>query len=299
MDWNDLKFVLEVRRSGSALAAASRLGVNQSTVMRRVAQIEAFLGVALFERKQSGYVPTLNGLCAAETGERIEQEVCDLQSAMAAAQRALAGTVRLTASELLANSIITPCLLSFQKLNPGVHVELIADDRRLNLARGEADIALRAGSRPEGAGIVMRRMPGAAWALYCSRAYATEHGMPRSREEIRDHAIIGMEGRMAQIPGPQWLSDAATGAQIRFRSNSLVNLASNLRAGLGVATLPCIVGDSESELVRCFPPPPELEAELWLIVREDLRSTPHIRAFADYLAAYLHSIRDQLAGRRP
>ncbi len=296
MHWDDLRFVLEVRRLGSALAAAAKLGVNQSTVTRRIAQVEARLGVELFERKQSGYVPTSSGLSAAEAAERIEREVCGLLSTVAAAQRALNGTVRFTASELLANFMIASCLRPFQKLNPGIRVELIADDRRLDLARGEADIALRAGSRPDGVGIVMRRMPDSAWTVYCSRAYAEEHGMPRSREEIRNHEIIGMEGPVGQIPGPRWLSEAAPGGQIRFRSNSLVNLVSNLRAGLGVATLPCIVGDRESDLVRCFAPPPELEAEMWLILREELKSAPHIRAFADYLAGYLHSIRAQPAG---
>src|SRR5262245_48810153 len=141
MNWDDLRFVLEVRRSGSALAAAGKLGVNQSTVMRRIAQIESDMGVELFERKQSGYVPTVSGVCVAEAAERIEREVLDLENAMAAEQRALTGVVRLTSSELLANYVIAPCLLSFQKLNPGVRVELIAEDRRLNLARGEADIA--------------------------------------------------------------------------------------------------------------------------------------------------------------
>ena len=299
MDWDDLRFVLAVRRSGSALGAAAKLGVNQSTVTRRIARIEGDLGVDLFERKQSGYLPTPYGVSVAETAERMEAEVHDLRNAIAATQRALTGTVRLTTSEMLANHLVAPCLLSFQKLHPGIRVELIADDRRLDLARGEADIALRAGSRPEGPGIVMRRMPSPAWAVYCSRAYADEHGMPTSREDIRNHAIVGMDGPMAQIPGPRWIDDAAPGVEIRFRSNSLTNLLSNLRAGLGVATLPCIVGDSEPSLVRCFPPPPELEAEMWLIVREELKSAPHVRAFADYLAAYLHSIRARLAGAPP
>jgi DNA-binding transcriptional LysR family regulator len=278
------------------LAAAGKLGVNQSTVMRRIVQAEGALGVELFERKQSGYVATPVGLCVAEAAERVEREVRDLRNAMAATQRALAGTVRITSSELLTSFVIAPCLHAFHKFNPGVRVELIADDRRLDLARGEADIALRANSRPEGGGIVMRRMPAAGWAVYCSRAYAEERGTPGSREDIRDHEIIGMDGPMAQLPGPRWLCDAVPGAQVRFRSNSLMNLISNLRAGLGVATLPCIAGDTERDLVRCFAPPPELESELWLVVREDLKSTPHIRAFADYLAAYLHSIRAQLAG---
>ena len=299
MNWDDLRFVLEVYRSGSALAAAGKLGVNQSTVMRRIAQAEEVLGVELFERKQSGYVATPHGLCVADAAERMEREVRGLVSAVAAAQRQLTGVARVTVSELLANFIISPCLLSFQKLHPGVHVEVIADDRLFDLARGEADIALRAGPQPEGAGIVMRRMPSMAWAVYCSRTYANERGMPTSREEIREHEIVGMEGAMAQIPGPSWLDEVAPGARVRFRSNSFVNLVSNLRAGLGVATLPCIAGDSEPDLVRCLPPPPELDYEMWLIVREDLKSAPHIRAFADYLAAYLHSIRAKLAGTLP
>jgi DNA-binding transcriptional LysR family regulator len=264
--------------------------------MRRIEHIEKGLGVQLFERRQSGYFPTHHGSLAADTAERIEVEVRDLQSAIAAARRVLTDTVRLTTNEILANRIVAPWLQSFQKLHPGVRIELVADDRRLNLARGEADIALRASSRPEGAGIVVRRMPGLAWAVYCSRTYGDEHGMPTSREDIRNHAVVGMDGRLAKLPGPRWINAAALDTQVRFRSNSLTNLVSNLRAGLGVATLPCIVGDSEPELVRCFLPPPELEAEMWLIVREDLKSALQIRAFADHLAAYLHSIRAQLAG---
>jgi DNA-binding transcriptional LysR family regulator len=120
--------------------------------------------------------------------------------------------------------------------------------------------------------------------------------MPTSREQVRRHAVVGLEGRLAKLPGPQWIKAAARDTRVRFRSNSLTNLVSNLRAGLGVATLPCIVGDGEPELVRCFPPPPELEAEMWLIVREGSKSAPQIRAFADNLAAYLQSIRAPLAG---
>jgi DNA-binding transcriptional LysR family regulator len=296
MDWDDLRFVLAVRRAGSALAAAQALGVNQSTVMRRIDHIEETLGIALFERKQSGYRATAQGIAVAETAACVEAAIGDLRRAIAAEQRTLAGTVRFTTSETLANHVVTPFLPLFQKTHPNVRIELFADDRRLDLARGEADVALRAGSRPDGARIVMRRMPDAAWSVYCSKAYADEHGAPASRADIVRHAILGMEGQMATLPGPRWIAEAAPNAEIRFRSNSLVNLVSNLRAGLGVASLPCFVGDAEPELVRCFPPPPELNSEMWLIVREDLRSVPHIRAFADFLAAYLLSIRARMAG---
>jgi hypothetical protein len=109
-----------------------------------------------------------------------------------------------------------------------------------------------------------------------------EHGAPASREEIARHEIIGMDGRMALLPGPQWLKAAAPNNESRFSSNRLMNLVYNFRAGLGVATLPCIIGDAEPDLMRCFAPPPKLLSEFWLIVREEVKSAPHVRAFADF-----------------
>jgi DNA-binding transcriptional LysR family regulator len=296
MDWDDLRFVLAVRRAGSALGAAKELCVNQSTVVRRIAQIEERLGLDLFERKQSGYVVTCHGIAAADAAERIEAEVRALEHELNAAKRGAAKIVRLTTSEALAYRAVAPFLREFQKLHPDVRIELITDDRRLDLARGEADVALRGGSTPEGAGIVARRLPQTAWALYCSQGYAAEHGAPASREEIARHEIIGMDGRMALLPGPQWLKAAAPNNECRFSSNSLMNLLYNLRAGLGVATLPCMIGDAEPDLMRCFPPPPELLSEFWLIVREEVKSAPHVRAFADFLAERLYEARPNLHG---
>ncbi len=296
MDWDDLRFVLAVWRTGSTLGAARALGVNQSTVMRRVAHIEETLGVELFERKQSGYRPTPQGVCVGETAERLDAQIRELENAIAVVRRSLAGTIRLTTSESIANRLVPPCLQAFHKLQPGVRVDVVADDRRLDLARGEADIALRGGSRPEGTGIVMRRLPDAGWTVYCSKAYAAEHGVPASRDQISDHAILGMEGKLAELPGPRWIAAAAPHAEIRFRCNSLTNAVSHLRTGLGIAALPCFVGDAEPDLQRCFPPPPELNSEMWLLLREDLKTVPHIRAFVDFVTSYMHSIRAQLAG---
>lgn len=297
MDWDDLRIVLAVARSGAALSAARALGVNQTTVIRRIAQIERAVGAQLFERQRTGYRLTELGARVTETAERVEREVQALTSLMEAEHRALSGVVRLTTSETLANCLVAPGLRQFQKRHPGVLIELITQDRRLDLARGEAEVALRAGSRPEGAGIVARRMPDAAWNVYCSRAYAEEHGAPRRREDLRGHSIIGMEGLMANVPQPMWLQASAPDAVIRFRSNSLTNLVSNLRASLGVAMLPCFVGDGEPDLVRCLPRIAELDSEIWLIVREDMRNARHVRAFADFLAEYIHGEKSRLQAR--
>lgn len=296
MDWDDLRFILAVARSGSALRAADALGVNQTTVMRRMVQLETAVGADLFERRQRGYRLTPLGKRIAATAARVEDEVNALRSALDAERRALSGSVRITTSEAFANNVIAPFLSAFRRQHPGIMVELITDDRRLDLARGEADVALRANSAPRGSGIVARRLPRVAWSVYCSRAYAHEHGIPDTVAALDGHAVVGADGNMANLPGPRFLARAAPGARISASSNSMTNLVSALKAGLGIATLPCLLGDAEPNLVRCLPPIPELDAELWLIVREDIRSAAHVRAFTDCLGAHIHGLRAQLAG---
>jgi DNA-binding transcriptional LysR family regulator len=296
MDWDDLRFVLAVAREGSALRAARSLKVNQTTVMRRIAHIEADVGADLFDSKQSGQVLTPLGQCVAAAAERIESEVAVLQSTIAAQQRMLCGSVRFTSPDVIANQLVAPCLRTFRKQYPGVTVELIVDDRRLDLARNEADVAMRAGSRPQGAGIVAQRLPNAAWGVYCSHAYVEDHGVPKHPDELCEHAIVGLDGIMASLPISQWLTRMAPNSSVSARSNSLTNLISALKAGLGVGPLPCFVGDAESELVRCFPPVRELDSEIWLITREDLKHTLHVRAFVDFLAAHVHGMRARMAG---
>lgn len=290
MNWDDLRHVLVLTRAGSAIRAGRLLGVNQTTVLRRLDVIEGSLGAPLFERCRSGLTPTAAGRLVAETAERMEREAQAMTAAIAAQQRDLAGSVRLTTSEGLAGRLVTPGMRAFRARHPGISIELIISDERLDISAGEADVALRASSRPEGAGIVARRMPDLDWTIYCSRVYAADNGVPLDREAIREHEIIGWEGRMAQLPAWKWLWASTPGAAIRFRSNSFMSLVSNLKAGLGLGALPTIVGDAEPDLVRCFPPPPELRAEMWLIVREAVKAHPHVRALTEFLASYCREV---------
>lgn len=287
MQWDDLRVVLAVARTGSALRASKLLGVNQTTVLRRLDALDAAIGTPVFERRRSGQTLTRIGRIVAETAERMEREAQVLRDSLAAERRTLSGSVRLTTSEGLAGRLVTPCMRAFRSRYPAISVELIIADERLDIARGEADVALRANSRPEGAGIVARRMPDVGWTVYCSRDYAEERGLPANRDEVKGHDIVGLEGRMAQLGGWLWLASAVPETDIRFRSNSFISLVSHLNAGLGLGTLPTIIGDGEPDLVRCFPPPPELRAELWLIVREAIKEHPQVRALADFLANYV------------
>jgi DNA-binding transcriptional LysR family regulator len=295
MQWDDLRYVLAVVRTGSALQAARSLGVDQTTVLRKLDSLESRMGTALFERRKTGQTPTPAGKLVAAAAERMEKEARALETELATRRRMLNGAVRLTTSDGLAARFVTPGMRAFHALYPGVTVELIATDERLDVAAGEADVALRASSHPEGANIVARRLPDVAWTIYCGRSYAAERGTPKCREEIAGHDIVGFEGRLTQLPGWRWLVEAAPGAVIRFRSTSFVSMVHNLKAGLGLGPLPVIIGDAERELMRCFPPPPELQDEMWLIVREDLRNQPHVRALTDFLASY---VRETFAATR-
>lgn len=287
MQWNDLLYVLAIVRTGSALRAAEILGVNQATVLRRLDAIEAAAGTQLFERRRSGLRSTEVGRLVAEVAMRMEQEAQALENALAARRRTLAGSVRLTTSFGLADRLVIPGMRAFQALYPSIVVELLIADERLDIARGEADVALRAGSGPEGAGIVARRLPDAYWTVYCSRTYAAERGVPENRAAIPGHEIVGLDGQMGRLSAWLWLAASAPDAVIRFRSNSLINLVSNLKASLGLGVLPTLTGDAEPELMRCFPPPPELRSELWLMVREEIKAQPHVRAVTDFLASYI------------
>ncbi len=289
MQWNDLLYLLAIAQSGSAMRAAKRLGVNQATVLRRLDAIEAASGAQFFERRRSGLKPTEMGRLAAESAARMEREAQSFESALAARRRTLEGSVRLTTSVGLADRLVIPGMRTFQALYPSIMVELLIADERLDIARGEADVALRAGSRPHGAGSVAQRLPDVDWTIYCSRAYAAERGSPGSRAALGGHQVVGLDGAMARLPAWQWLQAAVPDAVVRFRSNSLVNMVSNLKAGLGVGPLPTLTGDAEPDLVRCFAPPPELRSDLWLIVREAIKSQPHVRALADFLAGYVRN----------
>jgi DNA-binding transcriptional LysR family regulator len=298
IEWDDMRFVLAVSRSGSALGAARALGVNQTTVVRRVTRLERQMGTALLERRQRGHGLTSVGERVAVAAQRLEQEVLTLENAIGGQRRMVAECVRLTTSEALANVLVAPFLRKLRQRHPRITVELVLGDRKFDIAGGEADLAVRGGSRPRGTGIVARRLPDVAWAAYCGTSYAQEHGVPDTPAALDGHIVIGPEGAMTTFPGALWLKRVASRARISARSNSLTNLAQAVKAGLGIAVLPCILADSDPVFIRCTPPIPELDAELWLIVREAIKREPHVRAVADLLSEYVESLRSDLAGGR-
>ncbi len=287
-DWSDLRIFLAVMRRGSTLAAARHLRISQSTAARRVAALEHALGQSLFDRRRDGYSPTAAARALLPGAEAVEREALAVAERAAALGRGAAGTVRLTTIDIAASGWIVPLLPEFQKAWPGVHVEIMTTDEKLDLLRGEADVGLRFGPPPREEGFVVRRLGEVRSALYCSLDYAAARGRPEKPETIgAGHSIIRGAGYIDTRPEYAWLAARAPLAVVAHRSSSTMGIMEAVRAGIGIGWLPTAVADADPKLVQLFPAPPELAAGAWIVTAEGTRRLPHVRAFLDFFGTRL------------
>jgi DNA-binding transcriptional LysR family regulator len=292
-DWNDLKYLLAVARHGSTLAAARALRVNQSTVQRRIAELEARLEVRLFERHPSGYRLTPAGTELLGAAEAVGAAVEEFERQVAFA--AHADVLRLSCPEPIAVRLATSGLLDrFHEAHPGYRIEFVLADRYLDLAKGEADVALRSGDTD--AGLVGRKIADSIWAVYASRSYIRSHGAPSSCDELKDHPIVALDETHSGHRLTIWLATVAPDAPCAARSGSVLGMVSATKAGVGLAALPTALGDAEEELVRVLGPIPELARDWRLLTHPDLRPRRRVQAFFDFVAAEKEGFRKVLTG---
>lgn len=297
-DWNDLKAFLAVARGGSTLAASKALAVNQTTVARRIESLENDLGLKLFERGQAGSRLTEPGRDLLAEAERVERAAEVFGTRAQAHRRGLAGAIRLTATEIVANNSLMPALAEFRRLYPEVQVDLIISDKPLDVEGGEVDVAIRSGQSLPTSDLIARKLHDFQFALYCSRDYARRRGAPKTLEELRDHDLIGGEGELATWAGMTWLfRQAGPEKAPAARSNTMGNLHHAVRAGMGIAPLATVLGDLDRELIRCSECIEEARGSSWIITRRELKDTPRMRAFLDFLTPYFQQQVRQMEAR--
>jgi DNA-binding transcriptional LysR family regulator len=290
LDWDDLRFFLAVARSGSTLAAGRLLRVSQTTAARRVAALEAALGLSLFERRQAGYALTSAGEGLLVHAEAMEAAAAALGDAAAAQGREASGVVRLTAIDLYAQTILPPLLRDLHEEQPGLRIELDTSDSPRDLAAGEADVALRGGTLATTGGLVARRIAADPWTLYCSRDYAARHAKPASFADLRGHPIIGGGGAYVWPVYRKWLKRRGLEASVAMEHGSASGLLAAVRSGFGMAVLPSFMADRIPELVRVLEPSARDESGLWLVTHERLRHVPRVRAVMDFLGDRLAAL---------
>lgn len=294
-DWNDLKVFLAVARAGSTLAAAKALKINQTTVARRLEALESDLGLKLFERGQAGSRLTEAGHDLLAEAERVEAATASLAHRAGARQRWLAGALRVTATEILANLAITPALAAFRDAYPDLKVELIVTDQPLDLEGGEADVALRAGEILTDGELVGRKVAEFPCALYASRNYLLDRGLPACVEDLRRHDLIAGDGVSTPLPGVGWMLGQLPGQEPVVRFNSLTNMLQALKAGMGVGPFGCLAADLEPELVRLIPVPEVTTT--WIVTRRELKDTSRVRAFIDFFVPHFAQLQKSMRAR--
>jgi DNA-binding transcriptional LysR family regulator len=287
-DWDDLRHFVALAEAGSLSAAARRLGAEHSTVARRVAALEASLGLRLFDRMPRGYALTAEGEALADQARRLEAGVLAMERFAGGQGGTVSGSVRISAPPVLASRFIAPRLVPLRARHPGLLIELVGDSQAASLTRREADIAVRL-SRPEEGALIARRLGSLGYGLYGAAAH-----LDGRRREAWDW--LGYHEELDQVPQQRWVVSLARGRPLVFRTNDLGALLTATVAGLGVAALPCFLGDAEEGLRRLPEDGRAARRDIWLLVHADLRRSARVRAVLDHLVAIFEGSRARLAG---
>ena len=294
LEWTALRDFLAVAESGSLSAAARRLGVSQPTLTRRMAALEERLGAELFLRTPRGLELTEAGEAILEPARHMEQEARAAEVAVTGRDRALAGPVRITATEGLAIDWLTPELASFQKGHPEIEIQFLIRNTNVNLLEREADIAVRLG-RPRQADLVARRVGTLAYGLYAEHGYLDARGRPRSDDDLRGHQAVVFDELLRHSQFGTWLERSLGPARIVYRANSIQAQLAAMRAGYGIGAQAPFIASRRAELERVLPER-ELHMEIWLVTHPGLRRSARMRAVYDFLLERFEAERDALAG---
>ncbi|MBV8137498.1 MAG: LysR family transcriptional regulator [Deltaproteobacteria bacterium] len=276
--WDDLRFFLAVAREASLSGAARSLGVNHVRVGRRIAVLEKQLGAKLLHRTPDGLIPTAAGEAIQTRCETMQNTALEVERLVAGQDDRVAGAVRVTAPQGLARQLLVPMIAELRAIHPELQVNLVPGVRSLDLARGEADIALRMSfDRPTQGDLVCRKLGAIGSALYASRSYAERHMLPKRGEGLSGHELITFEGaRWPKAMGPPLMGESLDGARVSLRSNDqFIRLDATIQ-GLGISEMPCFLGDETSELVRIWPKEPPHLRPVWLLTHRDLRRATRI-----------------------
>lgn len=281
VQWNDLRFLLAVGRSGSISAAATSLGVNKATVSRRVAALEDELGTSLLTRSTTGYELTGAGHAALAAAEQVDEVIGQLQHRVGKADHVLAGTVRVTAPPWFVRKVIVPELEAFLVKHPQLQVLNVATDEVLDLTKRAADVGVR-NCVPQQNSLLVRRVGEMGFSLYAARSYLDRQGVPRNVDEVRGHALIAFHDTVTYIEDFEWLNELD--CPIAFRATDTAAQVDAAIAGLGLAVLPAFLANVSPDLVRLHEvQPPALEA-VYTVMPPEMKQVARVRAVADWIA---------------
>lgn len=294
-DWNDLKYFLAVARHNSTIAAGKALGLSQSTVQRRLSELERRIERKLVTRQPAGYRLTEFGEALRPYAERVETAVSDLELRVSDTTRDLTGVIRVTCPEPIVYRMTQSTFIDrFHARHPKLRVEFVTSDRYLDLSKGEVDVAFRSGDTEDE--LVGRKIADSFWAVYASRAYIEQHGRPERIDDLCRYQLVGFDDTLRNHRAAVWLREVAPGAKMSARNNSVLGLVYAVKSGIGIGPLPTALGDAEPDLVCVLGPIPALARSWRLLTHPDLRRTPRIAAFFDFVIEERETLKSVLTG---
>lgn len=283
MDWDDLRYVLAISRAAGLNPAAKALGVNPSSVYRRLEALERRLEVRLFERLRSGYRLTEPGEALAEAAARMESEALAVERRVLGTDVKLEGHIRLSTSEALALHVLPAYLAEFCAMYPGVSLDISASNQMVDLTRRDADVAIRATATPP-EHLVGRSVGRIGLAAYAAPAYLDAVGRGRP---LAEYDWIGFDGQLSHIRQARWLASNIPDTRVRLRFDSLGAVIQSTARGVGCASLPCFAADQDSRMERLPGTYVASDVQVWVLTHPDLRRSARIRACLQFFGSRL------------
>ena len=293
--WNDFETVLAIAETGSLSGAARRLKVNHATIFRRLGDIEKRMGVQLFDRSRRGYRPTQAGEEMADAALRIEDEVISAARRVAGRDLKPAGAVWITTTDSLLAGLISPLLGQFRQQYPDITLDIAVSHQLFNLTKREADVAIRPTNNPP-ENLIGRRLVDLGMAVYGAKPLLEKY-CPEGAPDLHQLPWVGPGAHLTDLPMLDWMIDHSLDERCHYRVDSVSGILAGVRAGIGVAALPCYLGDPLADLEQLTDPLPELTVGLWVLMHPDLREVARIRCLLDFMTDAVRAQSVRLAGR--
>jgi DNA-binding transcriptional LysR family regulator len=275
---------------GSLSGAARRLGVNHATIFRRLGDIEKRLGVILFERSRSGYFPTPSGEELADTARQMEEFVLQAERRIVGRDLQPTGAVWVTTTDSMMAGLLAPLFAEFRQEYPGVTLDIAVSNQLFNLTKREADVAIRPSNAPP-EHLIGRKLADIGMAVYGKKAQVAARAI-----DLHQTPWVGPGSRLFDEPMRQWMADQGYDDCCAFRVDTLIGMLSSVKAGVGVAILPCYLADSEPDLVQLTDTIPQLGYGLWFLMHPDLRGVSRIKSLMDFMTDAVRAQKKRLAG---
>jgi DNA-binding transcriptional LysR family regulator len=293
MDWDDLRYFVELARAGTLSRAALRLDVRHTTIARRIQRLEQRIGEPLFLREREGFKLNRRGASLLREAALVDEAFARIAGNLPASKTIVSGLVRIGCTEGFGTAVIAPLMGRLRERFSELHVDLIVQPRPILLTRNEADLVITI-DRPEHGSYVISKLTEYTLRLYASTEYIAAHASIEDVSDLAQHALIDYVDEHSPARAVPTLSQIRLSAAAVLRSTSIVAQKSMVRSGAGVAILPDFLVEPHDRLVPVLAERVVFKREFWIVIPEALRDTARVKRVSEALQEMTRAVRDRL-----